>query len=59
MMSAARVASLTILDAAWGSVISPLLANIYLLRVAVHNRYNAECIVTRSLPLTGAASESF
>ena len=30
MMSAARVASLTILDAAWGSVISPFLANIYL-----------------------------
>jgi retron-type reverse transcriptase len=31
-----------------GQTISPLLANIYLLCFAVHNRYNAECIVTRS-----------
>ena len=42
-----------------GQPISPLLANVYLLRVALRNRYYAECIVTQSVPQPGRSSRSF
>ena len=42
-----------------GAVISPLLANLYPLCFQKHKRYNAECIVTRSLSRTDRVGQSF